>query len=228
LIVILTDHPTTCKGVFCSARSQYQDGLSQGTQKCCFQSRLATYGQMMMTKAASSGNHIVTALCTNSIALAGPKPVARRVGSVPLAVHIAQASYSVIEKFPFRIHTVRTDRGHEWQSHFHWHVGVKGIRHVYVKPHPLQLTGNVEGSHRSVQEQFSHLLTHTDFCFCDNSAETPCWIDPCNGKKPPRGLYLFADSTLLWASPNPSGNSAPYDGQSQPAFSTAFPSLAMG
>jgi hypothetical protein len=28
----------------------------------------------------------------------------------------------VIEKFPFRIHTIRTDRGHEFQAQFHWHV----------------------------------------------------------------------------------------------------------
>ncbi|KPJ58472.1 MAG: hypothetical protein AMJ46_14165 [Latescibacteria bacterium DG_63] len=32
----------------------------------------------------------------------------------------------VIEKFPFRIHTVRTDRGHEFQAQFHWHVEDKG------------------------------------------------------------------------------------------------------
>ena len=30
-----------------------------------------------------------------------------------------------IEKFPFRIHTVRTDRGHEFQAKFHWHVDDK-------------------------------------------------------------------------------------------------------
>ena len=28
----------------------------------------------------------------------------------------------VIEKFPFRIHTIKTDRGHEFQARFHWHV----------------------------------------------------------------------------------------------------------
>jgi len=33
----------------------------------------------------------------------------------------------VIEKFPFRIHTIRTDRGHEFQALFHWHVEDKGI-----------------------------------------------------------------------------------------------------
>jgi hypothetical protein len=28
----------------------------------------------------------------------------------------------VVEKFPFRIRTIRTDRGHEFQALFHWHV----------------------------------------------------------------------------------------------------------
>jgi transposase InsO family protein len=67
-----------------------------------------------------------------------------------------------IEKFPFRIHTVRTDRGHEFQAHFHWHVEDTGIRHVYIKPRSPQLNGKVERSHRSDQEEFYQLLTYTD------------------------------------------------------------------
>jgi transposase InsO family protein len=27
-----------------------------------------------------------------------------------------------VERFPFRIRTIRTDRGHEFQALFHWHV----------------------------------------------------------------------------------------------------------
>ncbi len=68
----------------------------------------------------------------------------------------------VIEKFPFRIHTVRTDRGHEFQALFHWHVEDKGIRHVYIKPRSPQLNGKVERSHRSDKEEFYQLLTYTD------------------------------------------------------------------
>jgi len=68
----------------------------------------------------------------------------------------------VIEKFPFRIHTVRTDRGHEFQALFHWHVEDKGMRHVYIKPRSPQLNGKVERSHRSDGEEFYQLLTYTD------------------------------------------------------------------
>jgi len=67
----------------------------------------------------------------------------------------------VVEKFPFRIHTVRTDRGHEWQARFHWHVEDMGIRHVYIKPRSPQLNGKVERSHRTDQEEFYQLLTYT-------------------------------------------------------------------
>jgi len=42
----------------------------------------------------------------------------------------------VIEKFPFRISMIRTDRGHEFQARFHWHVEDQGIQHIYIKPHP--------------------------------------------------------------------------------------------
>jgi len=67
----------------------------------------------------------------------------------------------VIEKFPFRIHTVRTDRGHEFQAKFHWHVEDKGMRHSYIKPRSPQLNGKVERSHRTDQEEFYQLLTYT-------------------------------------------------------------------
>jgi hypothetical protein len=35
----------------------------------------------------------------------------------------------MIERFPFRIHTVRT-YGHEFQARFHWHVEDLGIKHL--------------------------------------------------------------------------------------------------
>ena len=68
----------------------------------------------------------------------------------------------VVDKFPFRIHTVRTDRGHEFQAQFHWHVEDKGMRHVYIKPRSPQLNGKVERSHRTDQKEFYQLLTYTD------------------------------------------------------------------
>jgi len=68
----------------------------------------------------------------------------------------------IIDKFPFRIHTIRTDRGHEFQAKFHWHVEDKGMRHVYIKPRSPQLNGKVERSHRTDQEEFYQLLSYTD------------------------------------------------------------------
>lgn len=68
----------------------------------------------------------------------------------------------VVEKFPFRIREIRTDRGHEFQAKFHWHVEDKGIRHAYIKPRSPQLNGKVERSHRSDQEEFYQLLNYVD------------------------------------------------------------------
>ncbi len=68
----------------------------------------------------------------------------------------------VVEKFPFGISTVRTDRGHEFQARFHWHVEDQGIRHVFIKPQTPQLNGKVERSHRTDQTKFYQLLTYTD------------------------------------------------------------------
>jgi transposase InsO family protein len=68
----------------------------------------------------------------------------------------------VVEKFPFRISTVRTDRGHEFQARFHWHVEDQGMRHVYIQPRTPQLNGKVERSHKTDQTEFYQLLTYTD------------------------------------------------------------------
>ena len=67
----------------------------------------------------------------------------------------------VIDTFPFRIHTVRTDRGHEFQAQFHWHLADRGIRHVYIKPRTPRLNGKVERSHRTDKQEFYQLLTYT-------------------------------------------------------------------
>jgi transposase InsO family protein len=66
----------------------------------------------------------------------------------------------VINKFPFRIHTIQTDNGHEFQAKFHWHVEDLGIRHVYIKPAMPHLNGKVERSHGIDKEEFYQLLNY--------------------------------------------------------------------
>lgn len=68
----------------------------------------------------------------------------------------------VIDKFPFRIQTVRTDNGHEFQAKFHWHVEDLGMRHVYIKPRTPRLNGKVERSHKTDKQEFYQLLTYTN------------------------------------------------------------------
>jgi len=87
-----------------------------------------------------------------------------------------------INKFPFRIHTIRTDRGHEFQARFHWHVEDKGMRHVYIKPRSPQLNGIVEISHRMDQEEFYQLLSYTDDVNLNKKLE--CWEQFYNFDRP--------------------------------------------
>jgi transposase InsO family protein len=88
----------------------------------------------------------------------------------------------VVQRFPFRIHTVRTDRGHEFQALFHWHVEDQGMRHVYIKPRSPQLNGKVERSHRSDQEEFYQLLTYKDDV--DLTAKLAAWEQFYNYERP--------------------------------------------
>jgi transposase InsO family protein len=88
----------------------------------------------------------------------------------------------VIAKFPFRISTVRTDRGHEFQARFHWHVEDQGIQHVYIKPRSPHLNGKVERSHRTDQTEFYQLLTYTDDV--DLNAKLAAWESFYNYDRP--------------------------------------------
>jgi len=88
----------------------------------------------------------------------------------------------VIEKFPFRISMVRTDRGHEFQARFHWHVEDQGMQHVYIKPRTPQLNGKVERSHRTDQTEFYQLLTYTDDV--DLNSKLEAWEDFYNYDRP--------------------------------------------
>ena len=68
----------------------------------------------------------------------------------------------VVTEFPFRIKSIRTDRGHEFQAKFHWHVEDLGIEHHYIKVRTPQLNGKVERSHLTDQREFYQLLTYKD------------------------------------------------------------------
>lgn len=68
----------------------------------------------------------------------------------------------VIDKFPFRIHTIQTDNGHEFQSKFHWHLNDLTVHHRYIKPRTPKHNGKVERSHKTDKMEFYQLLDYTD------------------------------------------------------------------
>lgn len=68
----------------------------------------------------------------------------------------------VRDRFPFRIHTIQTDNGHEFQAKFHWHCEDLGIRHVYIKKASPHLNGKVERSHLTDQQEFYQLIEYKD------------------------------------------------------------------
>ena len=88
----------------------------------------------------------------------------------------------VIAKFPFRIHTVRTDNGHEFQAEFHWHLADLGIRHVHITPRTPRLNGKVERSHGTDKIEFYQLLEYPDDV--DLGKKLKQWEDYYNFHRP--------------------------------------------
>lgn len=101
----------------------------------------------------------------------------------------------VIERFPFRIHTVRTDNGHEFQTKFHWHVEDQGIRHVYIKPASPNLNGKVERSHLTDKLEFYQFLEYTDDV--DLRAKLAAWEEFYNVHRPHGGLAGLTPYEIL-------------------------------
>jgi transposase InsO family protein len=101
----------------------------------------------------------------------------------------------VIKKFPFRIHTIHTDNGHEFQSQFHWHLTDLGINHFYIKPRTPRLNGKVERSHGTDQAQFYQLLTYTDDVYLNKKLAD--WETYYNFHRPHGGLKGEAPYEIL-------------------------------
>ncbi len=67
----------------------------------------------------------------------------------------------VADEFPFRIHIVQTNNGHEFHSRF-WHIEDIGMKHSYMKAGRLQFNGKVERSHLTDKKGFYQLLDYSD------------------------------------------------------------------
>ncbi len=90
-----------------------------------------------------------------------------RLGQIPKTIELFDILYlgsgdqrsliHVVEKFPFRIQTTRTDRGHEFQALFHWHVADLGMEHVYIKPRTPQLNGKAERFIQTLLREWAYL-----------------------------------------------------------------------
>ena len=64
----------------------------------------------------------------------------------------------VLRRLPFRVLTIQTDNGAEFQSRFHAHLDTRDIRRVYIRPRTSHLNGKVERSHRVDDQEFYQLL----------------------------------------------------------------------
>ncbi len=60
------------------------------------------------------------------------------------------------------------------------------MRHVYIKPRPPRLNGQVERSHRTDKDEFYQFLSHTDDV--DLTQKQAEWEDFCNYYRPHRSL----------------------------------------
>ncbi len=88
----------------------------------------------------------------------------------------------VVEKFPFRIETIGTDNGHEFQTKFQWHISDLVLLHVYIKPATPRLNGKVERSHLTDKREFYQMLDYDGDVDLRQKLEQ--WADDYNDLRP--------------------------------------------
>tara|TARA_R110001632_G_scaffold82802_2_gene183615 strand:- start:28876 stop:29370 length:495 start_codon:yes stop_codon:yes gene_type:complete len=93
----------------------------------------------------------------------------------------------VVEKFPFRIKTIRTDNGHEFQTKFNAHIADLGLEQVYFKPGTPRLNGKVERSHLTNKREFYQCLEYVDDV--DLNKKLPQWESYYNFLRPHTAHY---------------------------------------
>ena len=64
----------------------------------------------------------------------------------------------VVEKLPFAVDTIQSDKGAEFQRRLQLHVLNKGINPIYIKPRTPRLNGEVEHSQRIDAAELHRLL----------------------------------------------------------------------
>lgn len=97
-------------------------------------------------------------------------------------IHSINFGDHVIGKFPFRIHTIQTDHGHEFQTKIHWHSLDLGLHHRYIKPKTPKHNDKVERSHRTYKAEFYQLLNYVDDV--DLNKKVAQWVHFYNYARP--------------------------------------------
>ncbi|MGH7885476.1 MAG: integrase core domain-containing protein, partial [Thermodesulfobacteriota bacterium] len=111
----------------------------------------------------------------------------------------------VVEKFPFRIHTIRTDNGHEFRWGFHLHVKKElGINHVYIKPASPHLNGKVERSHGTDEREFYQLFSYKEDVDLEKKLKE--WENYYNYHRPHSAINGKTPYELLREKLNPNSN----------------------
>jgi hypothetical protein len=68
---------------------------------------------------------------------------------------------------PTTVHTVQTDNGSEFLSHFHNHLEEQNIKHVFIYPRLCKVNGVVERFNRTIQEE---CIKRSDELYYDEGA----------------------------------------------------------
>ena len=93
----------------------------------------------------------------------------------------------VLKRLPFRVYSIQTDNGAEFQSKFRWHLENLDINHIYIKPRTPRLNGKVERSHKIDNQEFYQLLPSNDESLSDMSIYNQKlreWEDYYNFQRP--------------------------------------------
>jgi hypothetical protein len=112
---------------------------------------------------------------------------AKRVGS-SISDNSRRVLVDFLPLYPYRIHTIQTDNGHEFLGDFHRYCVACQINHEFIYPRSPRINGVVERFNRTLQEEFINRHDELDYDLPLFEGKLDTYLHWYNHKRPHMSL----------------------------------------
>lgn len=113
------------------------------------------------------------------------------------AAHSQGVLASFIALYPYHIHTVQTDNGHEFLGAFHHYCVTNQLTHEFIYPRSPRINGVVERFNRTLQEEFINRHDELGYDLPRFQAKLAQYLTWYNTKRPHMSLHYQSPTQFM-------------------------------